>query len=1510
MKNSIYILISILLPYTILAQTTTENHVQTTTYQVETTDGINKAGTTMPLIQDDKIESITYFDGLGRPIQSISKHSGSNKQDIIVPFEYDAIGRQVFDYLPYADEDQVLGTGNLNYRNHNQLLLDLEGHYAIKYTEDIISSGEINAYSEKRFEASPLNRILEQAAPGKDWSMNENHTIKLDYLVNKTSENIRHFIVNHPGGNMDEANLAYNGIYKDGELYKAITKDENWETLDAENHTTEEFKNKQGQIVLKRTYETTDIYDTYYVYDNFGNLTFVISPEGSENILDSNDNVIQSALDDLCYQYHYDSRNRLIEKKIPQKGWEYIVYDMADHPILTQDANLRTNNDWLFTKYDKFDRVIYTGKHHFVPNGGNDNSGRIELQNDVNTEGNYSEPRLLNYITVNGTDIYYDNKIIPKVDIDIYTINYYDDYQWDTQDSFEASYELEIDANDGLVETGNVVEKPDGAVGGWNAGFETTATIGSDGYIQWTASQTDKGVMVGLSKTSSAPDNNYTSIDYAVFLRKNFGYFDVYEEGVVKYSSTSTSSVYSVGDVFKVERYGNQITYYRNNIAFYTSSDSSTSALIGDSSFFDSGTKIENVFIGYTLLNQPFALNTKGLSTGGKVRILDTNKWTVSTSSYDTKGRPIHSVSRNDYLTSLDALSSYLDFSGKVIRSINSHATKFSPLTIVVNDEFRYDHTGRLIRHEQAINNSPFELIAKNNYDELGQLTKKYVGGELHPSPSSSYANEVGVSTSTDIINSTASGWGNSGLSTTNSISGDGYITFETTDLNKLYIAGLSYTDTNQHWNTIDYGIRIFWNGVVSIREGGVSINNVETTHFPGDKFSVERRGTTVYYLKNGEPFYVSGVQTTNAPMIGDLSIYSLDTNIKDFNIIDLESGLQEVDYTYNIRGWLKTINDVNDLRVNSAIEDMFAFKINYNTNELDGTPLYNGNISETLWKTTSVDPNNQEYANKRGYDYTYDALNRIKSADYHKLLGVNQNDYYNLNSITYDKNGNILTLAREGHTDDNNPSTFATMDNLNYYYNGNQLHSVTDNTIYTTGFNDGNISDSIYNNSDDDYLYDVNGNMITDNNKDITITYNHLNLPVSVTQTGGDIVTYKYDATGVKLSKAVTVGSSTSSTQYINNFIYKDSSLEFFSHPEGYVELNGSGGFDYVYQYKDHLGNIRLAYSDIDNNGSIEVSKSEILEENNYYPFGLKHKGYNNVINGTDHKWGFLNQEENDELGLGWLTFRYRNYMPEIGRFFGIDPISEDFYTITNYQFAHNNPVWKVELEGLEGAITTPNAIDVVNQEFVPPPVSSDLGGANGTPADTSNPNYLSPINNYDSSTNDVFTWADSDLTGNNTFGAPRNTNCANLACAQANELGTDLAGQGSTGEVTIANRIEVYNAGTDELLNSDDAINYINSELENGNAVVVGVDYSGGSNTDNLGTDHYVTVVGRDTENGQGFFFFIENAVGSEANATNFTVNRLTPNTGNSNLSGTTTYHGNSYETTRVQRNEQENP
>lgn len=187
-------------------------------------------------------------------------------------------------------------------------------------------------------------------------------------------------------------------------------------------------------------------------------------------------------------------------------------------------------------------------------------------------------------------------------------------------------------------------------------------------------------------------------------------------------------------------------------------------------------------------------------------------------------------------------------------------------------------------------------------------------------------------------------------------------------------------------------------------------------------------------------------------------------------------------------------------------------------------------------------------------------------------------------------------------------------IDDLTYTYNGNQLQTVTDTTNNTDGFKDGNAVGN-------DYVYDTFGNITQDKNKKITnIKYNHLNLLVEVVFNTGKI-NYIYDAAGMRLSKKVQpTGGMLVTTDYVNGFHYTDNVLKFFPHPEGYVELKNNQ-YLYTYQYKDHLGNVRLTYRDGYKNHPTEenlkdgiIQVTEIIEENNYYPFGLKHKGYNDL--------------------------------------------------------------------------------------------------------------------------------------------------------------------------------------------------------------------------------------------------------------------------------------------------------
>jgi RHS repeat-associated protein len=291
------------------------------------------------------------------------------------------------------------------------------------------------------------------------------------------------------------------------------------------------------------------------------------------------------------------------------------------------------------------------------------------------------------------------------------------------------------------------------------------------------------------------------------------------------------------------------------------------------------------------------------------------------------------------------------------------------------------------------------------------------------------------------------------------------------------------------------------------------------------------------------------------------------------------------------------------------------------------------------------------------------------------------------------------MTMKRNGYQDGSDQSIPFEIDDLIYGYaaNSNQLRSVYDQSFKTDGFKDGPSSSSI----DLDYDYDAFGNLIKDRNKGIPqngIKYNHLNLPTSITFDNGSTITYLYNAVGAKLEKKVSTTSSTESTlvnatDYVGGFQYKDNDLQFFPTAEGYVSVIEGPKFNYVFNYTDHLGNIRLSYTQ-------SGTELKIMEENHYYPFGLKHSNYNTDIarltksadgisvivrptERSDYQYKYNGKELQDELGLNMYAMDARMYDPAIARWVVQDPVLH--YNMSPYNAFDNNPVFWADPSGAD---------------------------------------------------------------------------------------------------------------------------------------------------------------------------------------------------------------------------------
>ncbi len=413
MKKIIYIII-VLVSTTVYSQSVDQNWVKTTVYKKAFTEANLP---TNPTAQQASVQ-VNYFDGLGRPIQSISHQQSATGKDIIQHIEYDAIGRQTREYLPFTN-----GSTSLNYQAIDST--DVQGFYTPTngyYAAD-------NPYSEKQYEASPLNRVLKQAAPGNAWAMGSGHEIKLDYQSNSANE-VRQYDITtsyQASTKIYQTSLPVaTNYYGENQLYKSITIDEN--NSQTSGNQTEEFTDKQGQVVLKRikTNGGSETFDTYYIYDDYGNLSYVLPPA-----VDTNQTISQSVLDGTSYQYKYDHRNRLVAKKIPSKQWEYIVYDKLDRVRATAPAKSpfkdKTTTGWLITKYDNFNRPILTAWQEATTIN---DSTRIALENSINAATKLSESKSAQDRSINNISFRYTNASYPIANYHILTVNYYDNYNY------------------------------------------------------------------------------------------------------------------------------------------------------------------------------------------------------------------------------------------------------------------------------------------------------------------------------------------------------------------------------------------------------------------------------------------------------------------------------------------------------------------------------------------------------------------------------------------------------------------------------------------------------------------------------------------------------------------------------------------------------------------------------------------------------------------------------------------------------------------------------------------------------------------------------------------------------------------------------------------------------------------------------------------------------------------------------------------------------------------------
>lgn len=339
-----------------------------------------------------KLQTTTYMDGLGRPLQKVSAGTATPSQsngawgDMVQFSKYDALGREPFQYLPYTTTTQP---GKFKTTE----LTEQPQYYTNNYNET-------NAYAASTFDNSPMNRVTNVKSPGTSWAVGLGNSVIYD--LNDAADNIQNFTIGYNPGDAP-VNI---GPYAPNTLYKTKHFDEN-------NKQVIEYANTSGQVILTKT-QIDDIPTgahsgwicVYSIYDDFGLLRYRIQPEAVK-YLDNNGWSFagtngQQVLNELCFRYEYDDKGRNILKKAPGAKELRMIYDDRDRVVFMQDGNQRVKvtPEWTLNRYDELDRL--TGVNLYATT-----KTIAQLQQDANSE--YALTTLPFFSVVNIKRIFYDD---------------------------------------------------------------------------------------------------------------------------------------------------------------------------------------------------------------------------------------------------------------------------------------------------------------------------------------------------------------------------------------------------------------------------------------------------------------------------------------------------------------------------------------------------------------------------------------------------------------------------------------------------------------------------------------------------------------------------------------------------------------------------------------------------------------------------------------------------------------------------------------------------------------------------------------------------------------------------------------------------------------------------------------------------------------------------------------------------------------------------------------------
>ncbi len=318
-----------------------------------------------------KKTEMAYYDGLNRPVETVTNGLNVAGNYTAAYTEYDDRGRARKTWLPVVcgmTHDFVPSSS-------------LESLAQSTYSDS-------HAYSLKAYDI--LDRPVKELMPGEAWHSG-NKGVAYEYLTNAPNS------VKRYDAPCDKISLVKNGYYPPNTLSSV-------KTTDADGHTLEIFSDFEGRKILERRNGDND---TYFVYNVLGQLRNVLTPQYQAEE--------KKAL--YAYEYRYDDRGNVVKKILPGCEPTKYLYDSHDRLIAMHDGRMNESSypRHEFYVYDKFGRLAVQGRCSGVAHPG-DNLAILDVtaaHDKTKDLGGYTIEHPYNYNS-------------PKAEL----VNYYDSYDF------------------------------------------------------------------------------------------------------------------------------------------------------------------------------------------------------------------------------------------------------------------------------------------------------------------------------------------------------------------------------------------------------------------------------------------------------------------------------------------------------------------------------------------------------------------------------------------------------------------------------------------------------------------------------------------------------------------------------------------------------------------------------------------------------------------------------------------------------------------------------------------------------------------------------------------------------------------------------------------------------------------------------------------------------------------------------------------------------------------------